>query len=98
MRGNRTTLQRKVLTSKACLKMAPPHTGTHAYHSRYERSQAIALLSDLGRSSPQIAEELGVSRSTVWSVVKRYHTQGYIGDAKRSGMKGQKILFPGLYK
>ena len=66
--------------------MAPPHSGAHAYHSRYERSQAIALLSDLGRSGPQIAQELGVSRTTVWSVVKRYRKQGYIGDAQRSGM------------
>ena len=67
--------------------MAPPYTGTHAYHSRYERSHAIAALADLEtwKSYSQIARELGIPRSTVQSVVKQYRARGHIGDARRSG-------------
>ena len=67
--------------------MAPPHTGAHAYQSRYERSHAIAVLADLEtrKSYSQIARELGIPWSTVQSVVKRYRAGGYIGDASRSG-------------
>ena len=67
--------------------MAPPHTGAHAYRSRYERSHAIAVLADLEtrKSYSQIARELGIPRSTVQSVVKRYRARGHIGDASRSG-------------
>lgn len=63
--------------------MAPPHI--EARSARYERNRDIALLSDLGKSYEQIAQDLGVAPSTVRGVVKRYRARGHVHDAGRSG-------------
>ena len=58
--------------------------GKNRYHTDVERAQIVALHKN-GLSQRRISKQIGVNRSSVQRVIKKFNSERIYGDRKKSG-------------